>query len=97
MAREPIPTAYFALVVVRWENRFLMVHERQHGQLWHLPAGRVEPGEPLVDAAKRETWEETGIRVQIEGILRIEHKPGDAPTPPYPCRCRLLGHLFGEL
>lgn len=75
MAREPIPTAYFALVVVRWENRFLMVHERKHGQLWHLPAGRVEPGESLVDAAKRETLEESGIRVQIEGILRIEHKP----------------------
>jgi phosphatase NudJ len=42
MSREPIPTWYFALVVVVSGDRFLRVHERKHGQLWYLPAGRVE-------------------------------------------------------
>lgn len=45
MAHSPIPTWYFALTVVRRENQFVLVHERKHGQLWYLPAGRVELGE----------------------------------------------------
>jgi phosphatase NudJ len=59
MSRTPIPTWYFVLVVVRSEDRYLMVQERKHGQLWYLPAGRVEPGETFVKAALRETLEET--------------------------------------
>ena len=75
MAREPIPTWYFALVVVRRGDQFLIVHERNHGQLWYLPAGRVEPGETFVAAAYRETLEETGVPVRVVGILRVEHSP----------------------
>jgi ADP-ribose pyrophosphatase YjhB (NUDIX family) len=75
MPRDPIPTWFFALVVVRRENRYLLVREQKHDQLWYLPAGRVEPGEGLVEAARRETLEEAGIPVEIEGILRLEHTP----------------------
>lgn len=73
MTREPIPTWYFALVVVHLDNRFLLVHELKHDQQWYFPAGRVEPGESLLDAAKRTTLQEAGIPIVIEGILRIEH------------------------
>jgi phosphatase NudJ len=83
--REPIPTWFFALVVVRRGERFLVVHERKHGQRFYLPAGRVEPGERMVDAARRETLEETGVPVVIEGILRVEHTPW-----PDHARCRVL-------
>lgn len=75
MAREAIPTWYFALVVVREGDRFLLVHERKHGQRWYLPAGRVEPGELLASGARRETLEETGVPVELVGILRVEHTP----------------------
>ena len=47
MSRTPSATWFFALVVVRRGDRFLLVHERKHGQTWYLPAGRVEPGETL--------------------------------------------------
>ncbi len=65
MPRSPVPTWYFALVVVRLGPRFLIVQERKHGQLWYLPAGRVEPGENITDAARRETLEESGVPVVV--------------------------------
>jgi phosphatase NudJ len=73
--REPIPTFYFALVVVRLGHRFLLVHETKHEQRWYLPAGRAEKGETLEQAAIRETREEAGIDVSLDGLLRLEHTP----------------------
>ena len=75
MARVPIPTSFFVLAVVRLGRRYLLVHERKHGQLWYLSAGRVEPGETFIQAARRETLEEAGLPIVVEGILRIEHSP----------------------
>lgn len=77
MPREPIPTWYYALVIVRQGGRFLALREATHEQGWYLPAGRCEAGERLDEAAARECLEETGVTVQIEGVLRIEH--GIAP------------------
>ena len=85
-ARTPTPTWFIALVVVRRGDRFLLVHERLHGQGWYLPAGRVEPGESLAAGAVRETFEETGIPVRLEGILRVEH----SPFPDGSARCRVF-------
>jgi phosphatase NudJ len=73
--RSAIPAYFVAVVVVRHGDRFLLVHEREHGQSWYLPAGRVEPGETISDAAVRETLEESGVRVRLDGVLRVEHTP----------------------
>jgi phosphatase NudJ len=67
------PSWFFALVVVRHEGRFLIVHERKFGQTWYFPGGRVDPGESLMEGAIRETKEESGLDVELTGILRIEH------------------------
>jgi ADP-ribose pyrophosphatase YjhB (NUDIX family) len=75
MAGVAIPTWAFALVVVRLGHRVLLVHERKHGQTWYLPAGRVEPGETLMQAAKRETLEESGVDVVLDGVVAVEHRP----------------------
>jgi len=75
MARIPIPTWYFVVVAVRRDDRLLVIQERKHGQLWYLPAGRVEPGEDFFTAAKRETFEEAGVHVTLDGVIRVEHLP----------------------
>ncbi len=77
MARAPLPTWYFALVVVRRGHRFLLTQERKYGSTWSIPGGRVEPGETLAAAAVREVFEETGVPVQLDGILRVEHMPAE--------------------
>ena len=66
MAREPIPTFCFSLVVVQLGRRYLVVREASRGNLWYLPAGRVEPGETFQEAAIREAYEEAGIEVKFE-------------------------------
>ena len=72
MVRGPIPTHCFSLVVVRLGHRILVVHERKHGQQWYLPAGAVELHETFEEAAVRETREEAGLKVYLDGILRVE-------------------------
>lgn len=46
-------------VVVNSGNKVLVVN--QHGTSWSLPKGHVELGETIMDAAKREIEEESGI------------------------------------
>lgn len=46
-------------VVIGPGRRVLVVNQR--GNSWSLPKGHVDPGEDLVDAARRETWEESGV------------------------------------
>jgi 8-oxo-dGTP pyrophosphatase MutT (NUDIX family) len=56
--------------VVEKDNRFLMVKETTAGQQCiNQPAGHVEPGEDILQAALRETMEETGWEVTITGFL----------------------------
>lgn len=88
MARAPLHTWYFALVVVRRGHRFLLTQERKYGSTWSIPGGRVEPGEALGDAAIREVLEETGVPIRLDGILRVEHSPGVAGS--YDTRVRVL-------
>ena len=50
--------------VVEKDNRFLMVEEQSDGKVvFNQPAGHLEAGETLFDAARRETLEETGAEI----------------------------------
>lgn len=56
--------------VVERNGRFLMVQERAEGRtVINQPAGHLDEGESLADAAVRETREETGWQVDIQGLI----------------------------
>lgn len=55
--------------IIERDGRFLLVEEISDGvQVINQPAGHVERGETLVEAALRETLEETAWRVELSSI-----------------------------
>lgn len=58
--------------IVEQDGRFLMVEEMQGQQLViNQPAGHLEADESLIDAAVRETLEETGWQVKPTAVTGI--------------------------
>ena len=67
----PRPRVTVATIVTR-DDAFLVVEEgTTNGLCLNQPAGHVESGETLVDAAVRETLEETGWRVTPTALVGI--------------------------
>ncbi len=52
------------LIVNRKDGRILLIKSRKWGDQYLLPGGHVEPGETILEAAKREGEEETGLKLK---------------------------------
>ncbi|MCR5035499.1 MAG: NUDIX hydrolase [Clostridia bacterium] len=58
------------VIVLDEENRILMVkHVHPERTVWMAPGGGIEEGESSAQAAVREVWEETGLEVEITGLV----------------------------
>jgi 8-oxo-dGTP diphosphatase len=70
--KDFIGVSVFALIVNN-KNQVLLIkrHERNY---WERPGGKVEFGEDTISALKREVLEETGIQIQINGVMDINEQ-----------------------
>lgn len=60
--------------IIERDGRFLFVEEtdgQKPDRVWNQPAGHVEPGEGILEAAVREVWEETGLPFQAEALVGV--------------------------
>ena len=58
--------------VIEDQGRFLLVEEMAEGRaVFNQPAGHLEANESLIEAALRETLEETGWEVELTAVIGI--------------------------
>jgi 8-oxo-dGTP diphosphatase len=75
MSDTPSPKPVLGVAAVIWNDRqeVLLIRrtkEPRKGQ-WSLPGGKVEFGESLEDAVRREVREETGLEIALLGLAGV--------------------------
>ena len=63
VGHRPLIMAGAAVLIVDEQNRLLLQH-RKDNQQWGLIGGSMEIGESLVETARREVLEETGLKLE---------------------------------
>ena len=74
------------LVYVKKDNKYLMLYRNKKEKdfnkgFWIAPGGKREDNESITDCAKREVYEETGLRVEKLKFLGFLHFPENIYTP----------------
>jgi ADP-ribose pyrophosphatase YjhB (NUDIX family) len=70
--RNPLPTAD---VIIESGERVVLVRRKHPPEGWAIPGGFVEIGESVEEAAVREAFEETGLRVTLTALLGVYSDP----------------------
>ncbi|NLU69013.1 NUDIX domain-containing protein [Streptomyces sp. HNM0574] len=74
-APEPNSLVAGALTAVTDAEGRVLLQRRADNGLWALPGGGMDMGESLPEAAVRETKEETGLDVEITGLVGMYTDP----------------------
>src|SRR5258708_16233116 len=56
------------------QDRIVLIRRRDN-DLWALPGGGMELGESIIDTAVREVKEETGLEVEVTGLIGVYTNP----------------------
>jgi len=78
---DVFPWAAVALVSDPARERALLLRHEDHQHGWEPPGGKGEPDESIVETARREVREETGLVAQVEDLLLIERLEFDYGLP----------------
>jgi len=74
--RNPFPTVD---IIIEVEGKVVLIERKNPPLGWALPGGFVDYGESLEEAAQREAWEETGLKVKLLCQFYTYSKPGRDP------------------
>jgi 8-oxo-dGTP pyrophosphatase MutT (NUDIX family) len=74
-------------------GRLLLVHQRDRRH-WGTVGGAVEPGESPAEAAVREALEETGLEVELTGLVAALGGPDFEMTYPNGDQCAYLSIVY---
>lgn len=78
--KEHVVTSVVA-VIIDEEGRVLLTRRSipPFKDQWVMPGGKIDLGEPILEALKREVHEEVGLEIEIEGLIDVfEHlTPGE--------------------
>ena len=77
------------MAIRRLTGGYLLQTKRSYpGGVMRLPTGGINPGEAVLDALRREVWEETNLDIEIELYLaRVRYRAGSR-------RSRFVSHIF---
>jgi len=72
-------------LIIEDDSVLLIEFTDEDGVHFNLPAGGTEPGETVVDAVKREAYEEAGVEVEVGELVFVSenapHKTGRTHEP----------------
>jgi 8-oxo-dGTP pyrophosphatase MutT (NUDIX family) len=83
-----------AAVAILDEQMRLLLCLHADKNIWVAPGGLIEPGEQPADAAVRETWEETGLIVELTGLLGVYGGPELVIDYPNGDKASYIGTIF---
>lgn len=73
--------------IISDENERVLLQQRSDSGKWGLPGGIMELGESADETAVRETYEETGLKVAVDGLFGVyskyfaQYRNGDVAQP----------------
>ena len=74
--RNPYPTVD---IIIEVEGGIVLIERKNPPHGWAIPGGFVDYGETVEAAAMREAREETGLVVQLTGLLGVYSDPSRDP------------------
>jgi ADP-ribose pyrophosphatase YjhB (NUDIX family) len=60
----------------------ILLQRRSDNDLWALPGGTMDLGERIAETVVREVREETGLEVEVTGIVGVYSDPGHVIATP---------------
>lgn len=73
------------------EGDTILLTLREDFEVWCLPGGEIDEGEPIADAARREVREETGLEVELTRLVGTYSRIGWRPNNLFLFAARVIG------
>ena len=89
-------------VFIHYQNKYVVIekHAYAHSGILRAPSGGAKPSETLMEAARREASEETGLDIELEQLILKSHATftsEDQPPKPWVSYVFLARAVGGQL